>query len=79
MSSNWVALLVLNSTRPPIPSESCDGTKDLYTSIESMRSVGRPSNKTFLPPSGAGINAPFIDTAFRSPDIPLNVMYLPSP
>ena len=72
-SSRAVAFLVLNSILPPIPSKSWLGVSVLYTSIESRSSVGNPSNKTFLPPSGDGTNAPFMATAFKPPAIPLKV------
>ena len=73
------AFFVLNSIRPPIESASLSAVSDLYTSIESSSSVGRPSNITFLPPSGAGTIAPLTAIAFRSPDKPLILTYLPSP
>ena len=73
------AFFVLNSIRPPIESASLSAVSDLYTSIESRSSVGSPSNITFLPPSGAGTIAPLTAIAFKSPDKPLILTYLPSP
>ena len=60
-------------------SESWSGVRDLYTSIESRSSVGRPSSITFLPPSGAGTVAPLTAMVFKSPERPLIVTYRPSP
>ena len=77
--SSEVALFVLNSILPPIESASLSAVRDLYTSIESSNSVGKPSSMTVLPPSGAGTRAPFTEIELRSPDMPLIFTYRPSP